>query len=224
MMLQLQNVSIFQDKVLVLSEVNLDLKKGDFSYLIGKTGSGKSSLMKTLYGELPLKQGKGSVVGYDLENLKEKQIPFLRRKLGIVFQDFKLLIDRSVFNNLVFVLKATGWKDKTKIKAKIDEVLKKVGMQDKAYKMPFELSGGEQQRIAIARALLNDPDLILADEPTGNLDPKTSVEVMQVLQDINKSGKTILMATHDYALILKYPYRTLRCEGGKVFEVVQKTV
>jgi len=224
MMLQLQNVSIFQDKVLVLSEVNLSLKKGDFSYLIGKTGSGKSSLMKTLYGELPLKQGKGSVVGFDLENLKEKQIPFLRRKLGIVFQDFKLLIDRSVFNNLVFVLKATGWKDKTKIKNKIESVLEKVGMQDKAYKMPFELSGGEQQRIAIARALLNDPDLILADEPTGNLDPKTSVEVMQVLQEINKSGKTILMATHDYALILKYPYKTLRCEGGKVFEVVQKTV
>jgi len=224
MMLQLQNVSIFQDKVLVLSEVNLNLKKGDFSYLIGKTGSGKSSLMKTLYGELPLKKGKGSVVGFDLENLKEKQIPFLRRKLGIVFQDFKLLIDRSVFNNLVFVLKATGWKDKSKIKTKIVSVLEKVGMQEKAYKMPFELSGGEQQRIAIARALLNDPDLILADEPTGNLDPKTSVEVMQVLQDINKSGKTILMATHDYALILKYPYKTLRCEGGKVFEVVQKTV
>jgi len=224
MMLQLQNVSIFQDKVLVLSEVNLSLKKGDFSYLIGKTGSGKSSLMKTLYGELPLKQGKGTIVGFDLENLKEKQIPFLRRKLGIVFQDFKLLLDRSVFDNLVFVLKATGWKDKAKIKTKTEGVLEKVGMKDKAYKMPFELSGGEQQRIAIARALLNDPDLILADEPTGNLDPKTSVEVMQVLQDINKSGKTILMATHDYALILKYPYKTLRCEGGKVFEVVQKTV
>lgn len=224
MMLQLQNVSIFQDKVLVLSEVNLNLKKGDFSYLIGKTGSGKSSLMKTLYGELPLKEGEGTIVGFDLKNLKEKQIPFLRRKLGIVFQDFKLLVDRSVFENLRFVLKATGWKDKAKIKNKIDEVLKKVGMLEKAYKMPYELSGGEQQRIAIARALLNDPDLILADEPTGNLDPKTSVEIMQVLQDINKSGKTILMATHDYALILKFPYKTLRCEGGKVFEVVQKTV
>ena len=223
-MLQLENVSIFQDKVLVLSEVNLNLKKGDFSYLIGKTGSGKSSLMKTLYGELPLKQGEGTIVAFDLKNLKEKQIPFLRRKLGIVFQDFKLLVDRSVFENLRFALKATGWKDKSKIKAKIEEVLKKVSMNDKAYKMPYELSGGEQQRIAIARALLNDPDLILADEPTGNLDPKTSVEVMQVLQDINKSGKTILMATHDYALILKYPYKTLRCEGGKVFEVVQKTV
>jgi len=224
MMLHLQDVSIFQDKVLVLSDINLNLSKGDFIYLIGKTGSGKSSLMRTLYGELPLKKGTGTIVGFDLKNLKEKQIPFLRRKLGIVFQDFKLLIDRSVFDNLKFVLKATGWKDKVKIKNKINEVLKKVDMHEKAYKMPYELSGGEQQRIAIARALLNDPDLILADEPTGNLDPKTSVEVMQVLQEINKSGKTILMATHDYALILKFPYKTLRCEDGKVFEVVQKTV
>jgi len=223
-MLQLQDVSIYQDKVLILSDINLTIKKGEFVYLIGKTGSGKSSLMKTLYADLPLKHGAGTIVGYNLKTLKEKEIPFLRRKLGIVFQDFKLLSDRSVFNNLVFVLKATGWKDKTKIKAKIEEVLKKVEMQTKAYKMPYELSGGEQQRIAIARALLNDPDLILADEPTGNLDPKTSVEVMQVLQEINKSGIPILMATHDYALILKFPFKTLRCEGGKVFEVVQKTV
>ncbi len=222
-MLQLQDVSIFQDKALVLSDVNLNVDKGDFIYLIGKTGSGKSSLMKTLYADLPLKQGEGSIVGYDLNGLKEKEIPFLRRKLGIIFQDFKLLLDRSVFDNLAFVLKATGWKDKDKIKQKIKEVLKKVEMQDMAYKMPFEISGGEQQRIAIARALLNDPDLILADEPTGNLDPKTSVEVMQVLQDINRSGKTVLMATHDYALILKFPNKTLRCEEGKIYEVVKKT-
>jgi len=222
-MLQLQDVSIFQDKVLVLSEVNLSVDKGDFIYLIGKTGSGKSSLMKTLYADLPLTKGKGSIVGYNLNGLKEKDIPFLRRKLGIIFQDFKLLLDRSVFNNLAFVLKATGWKDKAKIKQKIEEVLKKVEMQDMAYKMPFEISGGEQQRIAIARALLNDPDLILADEPTGNLDPKTSVEVMQVLQEINRSGKTVLMATHDYALILKFPNKTLRCEEGKIYEVVKKT-
>jgi len=223
-MLQLKKAAIYQDKVLVLSDVNIKIEKGEFVYLIGKTGSGKSSLMKVFYGDLPLTEGEGAIVGYDLRSLKENQIPFLRRKLGIVFQDFKLLLDRNVFDNLAFVLKATGWKDKELIKAKIEAVLKKVEMQSKAYKMPFELSGGEQQRIAIARALLNDPDMILADEPTGNLDPKTSVEVMQVLQDINKSGKTVLMATHDYALILKYPNKTLRCDDGKVFEVVQKSL
>ncbi len=222
-MLQLKNASIYQDNVLILSDVNVKIEKGEFVYLIGKTGSGKSSLMKIFYADLPLSEGEGNIVGYDLKVLKESQIPFLRRKLGIVFQDFKLLLDRNVFENLAFVLKATGWKDKAEIKAKIEAVLKKVEMQSKAYKMPFELSGGEQQRIAMARALLNDPDMILADEPTGNLDPKTSVEVMQVLQDINKSGKTVLMATHDYALILKFPHKTLRCDNGKVFEVVQKT-
>lgn len=223
-MLQLKNANIYQDNTLVLSDVNIEIKKGEFVYLIGKTGSGKSSLMKIFYADLPLNEGEGNIVGYDLRALKESQIPFLRRKLGIVFQDFKLLLDRNVFENLVFVLKATGWKDNAEIKAKIEAVLKKVEMQSKAYKMPFELSGGEQQRIAIARALLNDPDMILADEPTGNLDPKTSVEVMQVLQDINKSGKTVLMATHDYALILKFPHKTLRCDNEKVFEVIQKTV
>lgn len=219
-LLHLKNASIFQQENLVLSDISLDIFEGDFMYLIGKTGSGKSSLMKTLYGDLPLVKGEGSIAGYDLNKLKEKEIPFLRRKLGIVFQDFKLLNDRNVHDNLLFVLKATGWKDSTKMDSQINEVLEKVGMQTKGFKMAFQLSGGEQQRVAIARALLNNPQLILADEPTGNLDPKTSLEVMSVLEDINKSGKTILMATHDYALILKYPHKTIKCDGEKVYEVV----
>ncbi len=218
--LYLKNASIFQQESLVLSDISLNVYKGDFMYLIGKTGSGKSSLMKTLYGDLPLMKGEGAVVGFDLNKLKQKEIPFLRRKLGIVFQDFKLLNDRNVNDNLSFVLKATGWKDNTKIAAKISNVLEKVSMKTKGFKMPYQLSGGEQQRIAIARALLNDPELILADEPTGNLDPKTSLEVMSVLEEINKNGKTILMATHDYALILKYPHKTIKCDGESIFEVV----
>jgi cell division transport system ATP-binding protein len=219
-MLQLVDASIFQRENLILSNVNLDIKKGDFNYIIGKTGSGKSSLMKTLYGDLPLTIGTGSIVDFDLIKLKEKEIPFLRRKIGIVFQDFKLLNDRTVYDNLLFVLKATGWKNKTEMDQKINDVLEKVDMKSKGFKMPFQLSGGEQQRVAIARALLNNPEMILADEPTGNLDPKTSVEIMNVLEDINKSGITILMATHDYALILKFPHKTIKCEGNKVFEVV----
>ena len=191
-------------------------------YLIGKTGSGKSSFLKTLYGDLKLNNGTGSIVEFDLKTLKEKDIPFLRRKLGVVFQDFKLLNELNINNNLEFVLKATGWKDKALINAKIEAVLTKVNMHTKGSKFPYELSGGEQQRVAIARALLNDPKLILADEPTGNLDPQTSVEVMEVLLDLNKKGHTIFMATHDYALILKYPSKTLKCEDTKVFEVVQR--
>jgi cell division transport system ATP-binding protein len=222
--LELTNASIYQKENLILDNVSIRIEKGAFVYLIGKTGTGKSSFMKTLYGDLPLTKGNGHIVGYDLGNLKEKEIPFLRRKLGVVFQDFKLLNDRTVKENLLFVLLATGWKDKKEMELKIDEVLGKVDMKSKNFKYPYQLSGGEQQRIAIARALLNDPELILADEPTGNLDPQTSVEVMQVLQEINNNGNTILMATHDYALLLKYPSKTLKCDEGQLFEVVQKTV
>lgn len=222
--LYLKDAAIYQRETLILSEVDIEIQKGEFVYLIGKTGTGKSSFMKTLYGDLPLTEGEGNIVDYDLRKLKDKDIPFLRRKLGVVFQDFKLLNDRNVKDNLLFVLQATGWKDRKAMDSKIDEVLGKVGMKTKGFKNPYQLSGGEQQRIAIARALLNDPELILADEPTGNLDPQTSVEIMEVLQQISRNGNTILMATHDYALLMKYPSKTLKCDGQKVFEVVQKTV
>ena len=222
--LSLQNVTIFQEKTPVLTHIDLNVNHGEFIYLIGKTGSGKSSLLKTLYADLDLIEGEGTIVDFDLRNLQESQIPFLRRKIGIVFQDFKLLPDRSIYKNLLFVLKATGWEKKSEMDTRIEEVLERVGMLAHANKMPHQISGGEQQRVAIARALLNDPELILADEPTGNLDPQTSVEVMEVLQKINANGRTIVMATHDYALLMKYPAKTLKCEGGKIFEVVQKSI
>lgn len=209
---------------MILSQVNLEVKEGEFLYIIGKTGTGKSSFMKTLYADLPLTEGQGNIVGFDLNNLKEDQIPFLRRKIGIVFQDFQLLHDRSVNKNMLFVLKATGWTDEKAMQDKIDEVLERVGLKGIANKMPHQLSGGEQQRVAIARALLNDPELILADEPTGNLDPQTSAEVLAVLKKINENGKTVIMATHDYAVIMKFPSKTLKCEDNTIFEVVQKTV
>lgn len=218
----LRNVTIYQEEKVILTNVNLEVNQGEFIYLIGKTGSGKSSFMKTLYADLPLTEGQSNIVNFDLSTLKEDEIPFLRRKLGIVFQDFKLLPDRTVNENMIFVLKATGWIDLVDMQNKIDEVLDKVDMKSFASKMPHQLSGGEQQRVAIARALLNDPELILADEPTGNLDPQTSIEVMEVLRKINASGKTVIMATHDYALLMKYPSKTLKCEDSNIFEVVQK--
>jgi cell division transport system ATP-binding protein len=218
----LRNVTIYQEEKVILTNVNLEVNEGEFIYLIGKTGSGKSSFMKTLYADLPLTEGQSNIVNFDLATLKEDDIPFLRRKLGIVFQDFKLLPDRTVNENMIFVLKATGWIDLVEMQNKIDEVLDKVDMKSFASKMPHQLSGGEQQRVAIARALLNDPELILADEPTGNLDPQTSIEVMEVLRKINASGKTVIMATHDYALLMKYPSKTLKCEDSNIFEVVQK--
>ncbi len=220
----LRNVSIYQEHKVILSNINLEVNHGEFLYIIGKTGSGKSSFMKTLYADLPLTEGQGSVVDFDLATLKEDKIPYLRRKIGIIFQDFQLLPDRSILENMLFVLKATGWTSSEEMQVKIDEVLDKVDLRSVANKMPHQLSGGEQQRVAIARALLNDPELILADEPTGNLDPQTSVEIMEVLRKINANGKTVIMATHDYALLMKYPSKTLKCEDNKIFEVVQRTV
>ena len=222
--LSLKDVTIYQENKVILSQINLEVNHGEFLYIIGKTGTGKSSFMKTLYGDLPLTEGEGTIVEYDLATLQEKDIPYLRRKIGIVFQDFKLLPDRTINDNMLFVLKATGWTDANEMQNKIDEVLDKVGMKSFANQMPHQLSGGEQQRVAIARALLNDPELILADEPTGNLDPQTSAEVLEVLKNINANGKTIIMATHDYALLMKFPSKTLKCEDGAIFEVVQKMV
>lgn len=213
------NANIYQGDSLILKDVNFTIDKGEFVYLIGKTGTGKSSLLKTLYGELPLKEGSSEVVGYNLKDMTWKTVPFLRRNLGVVFQDFQLLTDRTVHENLRFVLRATGWKDEKAIEEKINDVLDKVGLKSKGYKMPFEMSGGEQQRVDIARALLNSPKLILADEPTGNLDPETSDEIMQLLFQISKDYNTsVIMATHDFIVINRYPSRMLTTELGKVID------
>lgn len=218
LVVNIENAKIINNKITILNEVDLKLNKGEFVYLIGKTGSGKSSLLKTLYGELKLKIGEGKVCGFELEKLKRSEIPYLRRKLGIVFQDFELLMDRTVYENLSFVLKATGWKDKKKIDKRVKDVLEHVELGTKGYKMPHELSGGEQQRVVISRALLNDPELILADEPTGNLDPETSSNIIALMQKIAKEGTTILMATHDYTVMERFPSRTIRCENQRVLE------
>ena len=219
--IKLNGVDIFQQKHLVLSNVNLHVDKGDFVWLIGQTGSGKSSLLKLIYGDLGLSAGEGHACGYDLKKISNSDIPFLRRKLGIVFQDFQLLTDRSVEDNLRFVMQATGWKDKKLIAEKTLDVLEKVGLRSKLKKMPHELSGGEQQRVVIARALINDPEIILADEPTGNLDPDTSEEIVLLLKQISQSGTAILIATHDYHIIRTFPSRIIKCESGKVLEDVQ---
>jgi len=217
--IELRHASIYQGDNLILQDVNLTVNKGEFVYLVGKTGTGKSSLLKTLYGELPLKDGEGTVVGYNLKGLDWKKVPYLRRNLGVVFQDFQLLTDRNVNNNLKFVLKATGWTDEKLMDEKIMDVLDKVGLKAKGFKMPFELSGGEQQRIDIARALLNSPKLILADEPTGNLDPETSDEIMNLLIQITRNyGTSIVMASHDYVTVQKFPARMIRTERGRVID------
>jgi len=217
--IELTDCAIWQNDHLVLTGVNLSIKKGEFVYLVGKVGSGKSSLIKTLNAQLPLKDGIGLITGYNLSKLKKKDIPYLRRKTGIVFQDFQLLTDRTVNENLEFVLKATGWKDSRDIDKRISEVLEKVGLGLKGYKMPHQLSGGEQQRVVIGRALLNDPDIILADEPTGNLDPETSEGIIRLLQDISKTGRAVVVATHNYTLLKKFTARTIKCEDGKLVEV-----
>ena len=219
---EFRNVQIRQEEHIILRDVNLEVKPGEFVFLIGKVGSGKSSLLKTMYHELPLQDGYGFVAGYLLRYIKSKEVPFLRRKMGIIFQDFQLLSDRSVYENLQFVLKATGWKNKKEMDVRIREVLAQVDMVHKGYKMPHQLSGGEQQRIGIARSLLNNPELILADEPTGNLDPDTSDELMVILQSICRSGKTVIMATHNYNLIKKFPGRTIRCEDTRLTEQEQQ--
>jgi cell division transport system ATP-binding protein len=217
--IELSKVSVYQNENLILANVNMTIGKGEFLYLIGKTGSGKSSLLKTIYAELPIRAGAARVVGYDLRMLRVKEVPYLRRKLGIVFQDFQLLMDRSVNENLFFVMRATGWKDKRQMQKRLLEVLAKVKLGNKVVKMPHQLSGGEQQRVAIARALVNDPEVILADEPTGNLDPESSEGIVSLLMDISQTGSAVVVATHNYTFFDKYPARTVICEQGKVLPV-----
>ena len=217
--IELKNCKIWQGDNLVLTDVNLSVGKSEFMYLVGRVGSGKSSLIKTLNAQIPLKDGTGIVAGYNLEKLKIREIPYLRRKLGIVFQDFQLLTDRSVQDNLEFVLRATGWKNKNEIDTRIGEVLEKVGLGLKGYKMPHQLSGGEQQRVVIGRALLNSPDIILADEPTGNLDPETSEGIIRLLMEISKTGRAVIVATHNYTILKKFPARVAKCEEGKLIAV-----
>ena len=218
--IELVNADIVQRDHIVLTDISLEIKAGEFVYLIGKVGTGKSSLIKTLNAELPLDKGEGNIAGYNLAELKTRDIPFLRRKLGIVFQDFRLLSDRNVYDNLAFVLKATDWKDDKEIDDRVIAVLDMVAMLGKAKSMPHQLSGGEQQRVSIARALLNNPEIILADEPTGNLDPETSIELMQIFKELNEQGKTIVVATHDYPLIRKFPARIITVDGQKIYETV----
>jgi len=222
--IEIKQADIFQGRNLILSDVTFNMERGEFIYLVGKVGSGKSSLIKTLNAELKLRRGETWMVGYKLHNIKESHVPYLRRKIGVVFQDFQLLIDRNVYDNLQFVLRATGWTDRTEVKKRIHSVLEKVNLVHKSLKMPHQLSGGEQQRVVIARALLNDPDVILADEPTGNLDPETSEDIMGVLNEISDSGRSVLMATHNYNLLRRFPHRTLRCNEGSIKEVNTSTV
>jgi cell division transport system ATP-binding protein len=220
--IELTDCTIWQQDHLVLTNVNLVVRKGEFLYLVGRVGSGKSSVIKTLNAQIPLKEGIGLVAGYNLSKIRNREIPYLRRRVGIVFQDFQLLIDRSVNANLEFVLKATGWKNKKEIDTRIGEVLEKVGLGLKGYKMPHQLSGGEQQRVVIGRALLNDPDIILADEPTGNLDPETSEGIIRLLQDISKTGRAVVVATHNYTILKKFSARTMKCDEGKLIEVMNE--
>ncbi len=220
--IEFKDVPVFQKSNLVLNSVTFEISKGEFVYIIGRTGTGKSSLLKTIYAELPVTSGSAKVAGHDLSKLKDREIPLLRRKLGIVFQDFQLLTDRSVRDNLVFVMKATGWKDRASMAERLDDVLKRVALDTKDHKMPHQLSQGEQQRLAIGRALVNDPDIILADEPTGNLDPETSTGIMNLLFEISSSGRAVIMATHDYSLFQDFKARTLKCEDGDLVDLVDK--